>query len=291
MVLKYLLLLFLVVFGRLGLAAGLTCAEINRAAAGSLRAELVADNPEIGQRFLDVLTNRPLAQAIAKNDRPAIDASFEIRPYVDAIRKEVEGLETGMAFSLFRHLHEGRAFAEQENALLALWARSDILYFSPGHGSPGGRVSILGSAQRVEGNELAYVSVKINVDVLGDLVAQTKAAERATAIYYASCNAGLSNTTERGFEASAAERLARQTNRPVVAPNGAIIQLVTVREPLLVYVSVSTTGPDGQKIVLKEDAAFTLFHPDGTSEPISFKAAMAMVARPEAENQYINVWN
>jgi len=253
--------------------------------------ELVSDSPETTRAFFEKLANPRLASALEHHHGIRARGSFNFAPFNEAFRKEIEGLETGMAFSLLRRNFEGQSFADQEEQIVSLWSKPEVLYFSPGHGLPGAQMSVQGSPSAVKGDEVAFIRLRLNVNVIETSVAATKAAEKAEAAFYASCNAGLSDTFDGVFAPAAGETLARRLRKPVVAPNGALIQMVTTREPLLVYLSVSQTQADGSKIVLHEDKAFTLFEADGTAKPITFAEAMQTVSRREAKSQYINSWN
>lgn len=293
---------WLLVFVFLGLAGEAQpnehCRTVWAEVGSLLRPVLVADTPEVEERFLAKLreTEPRLAEALAERNAEKTQRLFKIEQYEAALAQELLGLDEGMAFSLLRHGYEGTSFALQEKDLIGLWARPDILYFAPGHGSPGARHSVAASPtiliESRDRVEEAGLRLELFMPGIWEMVANTPAAERAKAVFYATCNAGLGDVRNGEAFQSAASLFARRIQRPVVAPMGALTQLVTTKEPsVLVYTSVNRMTGSGVPTILHEDNAFSLFLPDGTSEPISFKDAMALVAQPGVANQYINDWN
>jgi len=259
---------------------------------------LVADSTEAEKRFMEILAahNPQLAKAFARHDTEQAAHAFNLQAFELALQTELTGLSNTMAFSLLRHNFEGKAFGTQERDLIALWSGPDTLFFSPGHGSPGAHHSVAASDTVVldkrDRAEYAGIRLALFMPRIWERVAASPAAKKAKVAFYATCHAGVEGVKEGEIEIAAASDFSRRSGLPVVAPMGALIQLVTTKEPsVLVYTSVSVPQPDGSSKILHEDKAFRLFHPDGSSQEISFKEAMRLSAREGAANQYVNDWN
>lgn len=232
----------------------------------------------LDRRFeADIQANPAIKDEIRNNDVATIQKYFDYDTFASLVEKEIGKLNDGqLAFTLFRDAYEKGQFEENETILIERWAAKNIVYFSPGHGHPGGRHYVAGS-HRYRDLPKSYIRVQLDMSPVWARVANSRAVQSVQTIFYASCNAGLDGPGSL----SSAQRLANASCKKVIAPMGVLDQSYYGRQNTF-YVTVKVPGPDGEYINLPRDEAFRVFVPNAPSRPITFEEVLSLVSDKSA---------
>ncbi|MFM8312700.1 MAG: hypothetical protein ACKOA8_00270 [Deltaproteobacteria bacterium] len=162
------------------------------------------------------------------------------------------------------------------------YLKPEVGFFGVGHGKAGGDFHSLYPV--IAGNH-SLLQIQLSVNSIIDAYAALPGVKKSSYIFYKTCSGGL------GSEDSTAdaERLAKATGVPVIAPMGILSNSTKVDSSKHVIWSSGVLISKKPRIYTDKDSAYRIFTPDGKSEPITFQKMKELLFRPEAHPfiQYI----